>query len=126
MTRKLVKQKQLEFINGGWCMHDEASPYYTAMVDQTTRGHMFLKKNFGDDAIPKATWQIDPFGHSNTQAWLLGAEAGMQSVSASVDCFLLAGCTPFCPFCKPSICLHKRNTLLNHVLIAFFLSSQLP
>ena len=41
---------------------------------------MFLKKNFGPDAIPKGTWQIDPFGHSNTEAWLLGAEAGMQSL----------------------------------------------
>ena len=38
------------------------------MVDQTTRGHQFLKKNFGDAAIPRGTWQIDPFGHSNTQA----------------------------------------------------------
>ena len=56
-------------------MHDEASPLYTEMVDQTTRGHQFLKKNFGADAVPRGTWQIDPFGHSNTQAWLLGAEA---------------------------------------------------
>jgi hypothetical protein len=23
---------------------------------------------------PTGTWQIDPFGHSNTQAWLLSAE----------------------------------------------------
>jgi len=47
------------------------------MVDQTTRGHQFLKKNFGPDAVPRGTRQIDPFGHSNTQAWLLGAEAGV-------------------------------------------------
>ena len=38
------------------------------MVDQTTRGHQFILKNFGADAAPRATWQIDPFGHSNTQA----------------------------------------------------------
>jgi hypothetical protein len=73
------RNKQLEFINGGWCMHDEASPLWTAMVDQTTRGHQFLVKNFGQDAAPKGTWQIDPFGHSSTQAWLLGAEAGASS-----------------------------------------------
>ena len=80
LTKTLVKNGQLEFINGGWCMHDEASPNYVAMVDQTTRGHQFLKQNFGDDAIPRGTWQIDPFGHSNTNAWLLGAEAGMESL----------------------------------------------
>eukprot|EP00935_MAST-01C_sp_MAST-1C-sp1_P000879 g879.t1 len=80
LTRKLVQQGQLEFINGGWCMHDEASPYWVAMVDQTTRGHQFLKKHFGPAANPRGTWQIDPFGHSNTQAWLLGAEAGMESL----------------------------------------------
>ena len=79
-TRKLVASGQLEFINGAWCMHDEAAPTYIEMVDQTTRGHQFLIKNFGSTAIPRATWQIDPFGHSNTQAWLLGAEAGMESM----------------------------------------------
>ena len=77
MARSVVKNGQLEFVNGGWCMHDEASPFYVEMIDQTTRGHQFLKKNFGIDAMPKGTWSIDPFGHSNTNAWLLGAEAGM-------------------------------------------------
>eukprot|EP00945_MAST-04E_sp_MAST-4E-sp1_P007088 g7088.t1 len=80
ITRGLVDRGQLEFINGGWCMHDEASPYYVEMIDQTTRGHQFLKKNFGDTAIPRGTWQIDPFGHSNTEAWLLGAESGFESL----------------------------------------------
>jgi hypothetical protein len=47
-----VKRKQLEFINGGWCMHDEASPLWTAMVDQTTRGHQFILKHFGVEASP--------------------------------------------------------------------------
>jgi alpha-mannosidase len=80
VTKKLVENGQLEFINGGWCMHDEGSPLYTEMVDQTTRGHQFLQKNFGEAAIPRGTWQIDPFGHSNTQAWLLGSEAGFESL----------------------------------------------
>lgn len=30
LATTLVKSKQLEFINGGWCMHDEASPLWTA------------------------------------------------------------------------------------------------
>ena len=80
MARAQVKAKQLEFVNGGWCMHDEASPLWTAMVDQTTRGHQFILKNFGAEAAPRATWQIDPFGHSNTEAWLLGERAGFESI----------------------------------------------
>lgn len=80
MTRRVVANGQLEFINGGWCMHDEASPDYIAMIDQTTRGHQFLMKNFGKTAIPRGTWQVDPFGHSNTEAWLLGAESGFESL----------------------------------------------
>ncbi len=80
LVKELVNNKQLEFINGGWCMHDEASPYYIEMVDQTTRGHQYLKAKFGNAGIPEGTWQIDPFGHSNTQAWLLSAEAGMNSL----------------------------------------------
>ena len=80
ITRRLVEEKRLEFINGGWCMHDEASPYYVEMMDQTTRGHQFLKKNFGDSGRPSGTWQIDPFGHSNTEAWLFGAESGFESL----------------------------------------------
>ena len=32
-------------------MHDEGSPLYAEMVDQTTRGHQFVLKNFGSAAI---------------------------------------------------------------------------
>jgi alpha-mannosidase len=80
LVRRLVSSGQLRFLNGGWCMHDEASPLYAEMVDQTTRGHQFILKEFGASAAPRATWQIDPFGHSSTQAWLLSAEAGMPSM----------------------------------------------
>ena len=33
LMRKLVKDKQLEFINGGWSMHDEATAYYEDIID---------------------------------------------------------------------------------------------
>lgn len=58
--------------NGGMCMHDEAVTHYIDMIDQTTLGHRFIKNEFG--VTPRIGWQIDPFGHSAVQAYLLGAE----------------------------------------------------
>ena len=55
-------------------MHDEATVHYIDMIDQTTLGHKFIKEEFGQ--IPRIGWQIDPFGHSAVQAYLLGAEVG--------------------------------------------------
>ena len=53
-------------------MHDEAATHYIDMIDQTTLGHRLIKKAF--NKAPRAGWQIDPFGHSAVQAYLLGAE----------------------------------------------------
>jgi len=78
-VKDLVKRKQLTFVNGGWCMHDEATTHYMGMIDQTTRGHDFLKMNF-DGYTPRIGWQLDPFGHSATQASLLSAEAGFDAL----------------------------------------------
>ena len=77
-VKKLVKSEQLAFVNGGWCMHDEAATHYMGMIDQTTLGHSFLKDEF--DYAPMVGWQIDPFGHSSTQASLLSAEAGFDAL----------------------------------------------
>ncbi|KAK4846372.1 hypothetical protein QYF36_016462 [Acer negundo] len=64
--------------NGGMCMHDEAAPHYIDMIDQTTLGHKFIKEEF--NVTPRIGWQIDPFGHSAVQAYLLGAEVGFDSL----------------------------------------------
>ncbi|XP_042461803.1 alpha-mannosidase At3g26720-like isoform X1 [Zingiber officinale] len=77
-VKGLVSSGQLEFINGGWCMHDEAAVHYIDMIDQTTLGHQFLKQEFGQ--VPRIAWQIDPFGHSAVQAYLLGAEVGFDAL----------------------------------------------
>ena len=53
-------------------MHDEAATHYIDMIDQTTLGHRIIKQQF--NKTPRAGWQIDPFGHSAVQSYLLGAE----------------------------------------------------
>jgi len=77
---QLVKSGQLEFVNGGWCMHDEAAAHFVDMIDQTTLGHKFIVEEFGQSAVPSIGWQIDPFGHSSTQASLLSAEMGFDGL----------------------------------------------
>lgn len=66
-------------------MHDEAATHYVDMIDQTTLGHRFIKKEF--DVVPRIGWQIDPFGHSAVQAYLLGAEVSL-SLYISRNCFV--------------------------------------
>ncbi|XP_065872513.1 probable alpha-mannosidase At5g13980 isoform X2 [Euphorbia lathyris] len=78
IVKKLVSSGQLELINGGMCMHDEATVHYIDMIDQTTLGHRFIKEEF--NLTPRIGWQIDPFGHSAVQAYLLGAEVGFDAL----------------------------------------------
>lgn len=79
-TKKLVASGQLQFSNGGWCMHDEASTHFIDMIDQTTLGHRMIIDAFGQEAVPTTGWQLDPFGHSATNAALLSAEVGMDAL----------------------------------------------
>ena len=58
-------------------MHDEASAHYVSMIDQTTLGHRFLKEEL--NYLPRVGWQIDPFGHSSTHAWL-SSEVGFDAL----------------------------------------------
>ena len=60
LVRQLVASGQLEFINGGISMHDEANPSWLDMLDQTTLGHRLLKEQF--NVTPRVQWQIDVRG----------------------------------------------------------------
>jgi len=77
-VRFLVANRQLSFVNGGWCMHDEAAAHYMGMLDQTTTGHQFLLRELG--VVPRTGWQLDPFGHSATQASLLTDKVGFDAL----------------------------------------------
>ena len=68
--RQLVANGQLEFINAGWSMNDEACTDYNAIIDQMSIGLRFVEKTFGAAARPRIAWHIDPFGHSAGQAAL--------------------------------------------------------
>ena len=43
---KLVAEGRLNFVNGGYVQHDEATAHFVAQLDQTTRGHLFLQETF--------------------------------------------------------------------------------
>jgi alpha-mannosidase len=79
LVQQLIDNDQLEFINGGWCMHDEAAPGFVDMIDQTTLGHRLILEQF--NKTPISTWQIDPFGHSAFQASMMSSPlSGFNSV----------------------------------------------
>lgn len=68
-------------------MHDEAAVHYIDMIDQTTLGHLAIKQQF--NKTPRAGWQIDPFGHSAVQGYLLGAEVHNFQIQSAVLHILL-------------------------------------
>ncbi|CAH0474988.1 unnamed protein product [Peronospora belbahrii] len=79
LVAQLVQEGRLDLtVNGGWCMHDEATPHYIAMIDQTAYGHQFLMDEF--NITPRIGWQIDPFGHSTTQGSLLSHGIGFEAL----------------------------------------------
>ena len=42
-VKELVRKKQLEFVNAGWCMNDEATTHYNAIIDQMTLGKVWTE-----------------------------------------------------------------------------------
>ena len=83
LTRRLVRAGQLQFINGGWCMHDEAAPHYVDMIDQTTLGHRLLLEQFN----------VTPcFATLCVQSAVLGDQPAPPRV----------GCSPMCPDSDPT------------------------
>lgn len=40
-------------------MNDEATPYYSDMIDQQALGLKFIREEFGDCIRPKAAWYLN-------------------------------------------------------------------
>jgi Glycosyl hydrolases family 38 N-terminal domain len=70
-VKQLLKNRQLEFVTGGWVQPDEANTQLYAMEVQLQEGHSWIRNNVGEQYIPKYGWSIDPFGYSPTMAYLL-------------------------------------------------------
>ena len=68
-VKEFIKEGRFEFVNGGWVMNDEACAVTQDVIDQMRYGLNFLKKEF--NYTPKVAWQLDPFGHSRTNAYVL-------------------------------------------------------
>lgn len=58
-------------------MHDEACPTYDDFIENMMLGHEFILKEFG--IKPRIGWQIDTFGHSNTNVRFF-AEMGFDAL----------------------------------------------
>ena len=72
-----VDRGQMEFVNGGFVMNDEANVNYAQFLDQMSLGHRFIKQTLNTTA--QYGWCIDPFGASSSQATMY-AQMGMKAV----------------------------------------------
>jgi len=66
ITKMLVKQGRLQFVNCGWSMSDEANPTAEDLLLNMTIGNNWLYNELGYKC--NVGWHIDPFGHSNFMA----------------------------------------------------------
>lgn len=66
--KKLIKNGQIDIVQGSWVSTDEATPNYEDMILNMQIGHEFLNAEFG--VRPRVGFMVDEFGHSAANAAL--------------------------------------------------------
>lgn len=115
-VKKLHATGQLEFIGGGWVMHDEAVTSLRGILNQMTEGLMFLNATLG--VRPTVGWHIDPFGHSSFTPELFSL--------LTYDAFVLNRIPdPIKQEMKKNkeLEFHWKNSRTNHTIFAHVLDS---
>lgn len=105
-------------------MHDEACPTYTDMIENMAKGHAFIAKNFPGNH-PRIGWQIDPFGHSNTNMRLfsdMGFDAVFMARMDRHDKATRLQNKRMEFIWRPSSTLGNNNEVLAHLLIDHYRS----
>jgi len=69
-VRELVANGQLEFINGGWSMHDEACVHYLSGINNMAIGAQYIRDQINSTVL-NIGWHIDPFGHASATPRLM-------------------------------------------------------
>lgn len=81
IVQKLINEKRLEIVGGGWVQNDEALPDYELALRQMETGFEYLRTELNVTKI-KTGWQLDPFGHSSLTA-ALWEKMGFESLVIS-------------------------------------------
>jgi|TARA_B110000208_G_scaffold181343_1_gene231977 hypothetical protein len=83
--KRIIANRQFEFVGAGWSQHDEVTPSYRDMVQNTLTGHEYLRSILGslkaNGACGKKRcirfgWQIDMFAGYSATTPTLWANAG--------------------------------------------------
>lgn len=70
LVKKMVREGQLDFVNGGYVQNDEAAAHFVAMIDQVTRGHRWVHAELDHIALSSVAARTGDDAHVLlSQSW---------------------------------------------------------